>query len=532
MKRNSFQILDSRFQSKTAVLFFIFLLGPDIWYLTSVFASPQIKLNEIVWNFGEISEGTTQHHQFFVKNTGNETLKVNVRSTCDCLTVIPDNFSLLPDTTGQIEITFFTEGYGGKFTKYIYLDSNDPENPWVGFVVRGRVRREQKAEGSEQRAESRKQRTENSGQRSAEIAVPVTIFDSRNCGFCLRLRQKIIPALESKYKIVIPIQKYYIDEPRNYERLIMLEKKFAKRAKGIPVVFIGEDMLGGEKEIKVLLSAVIEKYIQAGGAEPITIEPLAKKKIEEEILARFRTFQILPILLAGLADGVNPCAFATIVFLITYLSVILKRSRSEILLTGVSFVSGVGLAYFLLGLGLARVIKFIGGLNIISRVIYIFLGILTLILAIYNFKDYLMVKQIQRGEKGQVTLGLPRFIRRQIDRIVVRQAGVKYFWIFAFVTGVVISLLELFCTGQIYFPTIMYITAVKGIKFQPVFYLLLYVLMFVIPLIIIFCLFYFGIGSEKLGFLKRQSVSSVKLFTGIVLLVLSAAMFLISARLF
>jgi cytochrome c biogenesis protein CcdA len=58
----------------------------------------------------------------------------------------------------------------------------------------------------------------------------------------------------------------------------------------------------------------------------------------------------LAVVLAGLVDGLNPCAFATIIFFVSYLSLSGKKGK-EILITGASFTVGVFIAYLLVVLG-------------------------------------------------------------------------------------------------------------------------------------------------------------------------------------
>ena len=68
----------------------------------------------------------------------------------------------------------------------------------------------------------------------------------------------------------------------------------------------------------------------------------------------------------------------------------------------------------------------------------------------------------------------------------------------AFITGIIISGIELVCTGQIYLPTIIYMKQVTGYGLQITGYLLLYSLMFIIPLLAVFFLYFWGIHSEKM----------------------------------
>jgi hypothetical protein len=86
----------------------------------------------------------------------------------------------------------------------------------------------------------------------------------------------------------------------------------------------------------------------------------------------------------------------------------------------------------------------------------------------------------------------------------------------AFVTGFVVSLIELACTGQVYVPTIVYVLSQPELAGQAFFYLVLYCLMFVVPLIVVFALAYFGTTSEQLGVFVNRHTAAIKLATGAV----------------
>nr|HID14194.1 hypothetical protein [Anaerolineae bacterium] len=84
-----------------------------------------------------------------------------------------------------------------------------------------------------------------------------------------------------------------------------------------PMVFVGEDYLvGGDVSVENL-QAVLDKYVDSG-AQP-TWENFDADQAEASILERFRSFGLLTVIGAGLVDGLNPCASATIVFFVSYL---------------------------------------------------------------------------------------------------------------------------------------------------------------------------------------------------------------------
>jgi cytochrome c biogenesis protein CcdA len=94
--------------------------------------------------------------------------------------------------------------------------------------------------------------------------------------------------------------------------------------------------------------------------------------------------------------------------------------------------------------------------------------------------------------------------------------------------GFLVSILESLCTGQVYLPTITFIVNVtrdSGTPAAAVGYLLLYNIMFIVPLLTILTLAYFGVKSETLGNLLRKRLAVAKigmaiLFAGLGVLVL------------
>ena len=74
---------------------------------------------------------------------------------------------------------------------------------------------------------------------------------------------------------------------------------------------------------------------------------------ETTMLTRFAAIRVGVVLGSGLLDGVNPCAFATVVFLLSYLQLRHPRRR-QLWQVGLGFVVGVFATYYVLGLGLAE----------------------------------------------------------------------------------------------------------------------------------------------------------------------------------
>jgi cytochrome c biogenesis protein CcdA len=83
------------------------------------------------------------------------------------------------------------------------------------------------------------------------------------------------------------------------------------------------------------------------------------------------------------------------------------------------------------------------------------------------------------------------------------------------ITGALVSLLEAVCTGQMYLPTITFILKLSPFKFQAFIYLLLYNLMFILPLLAVFFFALLGMTSQQFAQFMRKNLVTIKVFMAI-----------------
>lgn len=175
---------------------------------------------------------------------------------------------------------------------------------------------------------------------------------------------------------------------------------------------------------------------------------------------------------------------------------------------GVAFTLGVFLTY--LGVGLLKFLASLPFLSAVSRWVYGLTAALCLFLAVVSLYDWW---QARRGKPEEMRLKLPLSLRRWINRVIREGAGLRAFVPVSFVTGVAISLIELACTGQVYLPTIIFVLGVPGLQARAGLYLVLYNLIFILPLVVVFLLAYFGTTSQQLGQFISRRAATVKLAT-------------------
>jgi hypothetical protein len=97
---------------------------------------PALKFNEIKWDFGQIKQGKILTHVFKFQNEGDAPLLIhNVRTSCGCAAALISSREIPPGKSGEIKVTFNTKGYEGRQTKFVYVDSNDPQESKAQLVV-------------------------------------------------------------------------------------------------------------------------------------------------------------------------------------------------------------------------------------------------------------------------------------------------------------------------------------------------------------------------------------------------------------
>jgi len=216
----------------------------------------------------------------------------------------------------------------------------------------------------------------------------------------------------------------------------------------------------------------------------------------------------------------NPCAFATLIFFISYLTFVGRKKR-EIFWVGVGFSAAVFGTYLLIGFGILSFIQHLSFLPLFSRIVYLITIAIALALGGLSLYDYI---QLRRGRASEMKLQLPDFLKKRIHETIRKESKSSRYFVAAIASGFVISLLEFTCTGQVYLPTILFVTNIPSLKTSAVFYLVLYNLMFILPLLIIFGVVYWGVTSEQLGFFLQKRASTIKLVTALLFFALAGVL--------
>lgn len=195
------------------------------------------------------------------------------------------------------------------------------------------------------------------------------------------------------------------------------------------------------------------------------------------------------------------------------------------LAVGIAFTVGIFVTYLGLGLGAFSGLERLRAFGVFSKYFDMGVGFFTVALGIISLYDYIYFKRT--GQTKGILLQLPRSVKNAIHRSVRgvdSRSGRRLpkILLAALSVGVVVSLLESMCTGQIYLPTITFILRMKVMWWRAFLFLLLYNAMFILPLVVVLLATLFGVTSQWwAGFLQRH-MAKVKLATAVLFFSLGA----------
>ena len=345
----------------------------------------------------------------------------------------------------------------------------------------------------------------------SENAIYITYFHKSGCQKCSRA-VKILKTLQAKYPNIVVDKRNAKTEQTLLEAMGLLYKVSETKRLTTPVIFIGDTALIGELNEQELENT-IQKHLKTGVSSRIKEAEGQLETAESEIVNRFHGFGILTVAGAGLLDGVNPCAFATIVFFISYMNLV-GRGRKEMLIAGGAFALAVFVTYLLLGIGTLSFMNYLNRFSSVATCVYLIAAMLTFGLAGLSLYDAVKAKQ---GKRKDILLQLPLALKQRIHKVIREQTRTSGIIVGAIVIGFVISALELVCTGQVYLPTLTFVAGIEGMRANAIAYLLLYNLMFIVPLLVVFGCVFWGTTSAQLGGILQRHLVTVKIAIGILL---------------
>jgi cytochrome c biogenesis protein CcdA len=342
---------------------------------------------------------------------------------------------------------------------------------------------------------------------SAQESTCVYFFHGDGCQHCAKV-EPMVDGLIARSNSQVDIYKFEIYNNRS--NLVLLNQLFdnynvAEENRGIPAIFIGSHYLIGDNAIIENLDSAVYENLNANCPNPdycmLNINGTASSTSSIEKLG---SLSLLTIIGAALVDSINPCAIAVLLILMGALLATGNKKRA--VRAGLAFTLSIYIAYFLFGLGLFSAIQISG----LSYWFYRVIGILAIIIGLANIKDFFWYGG--GGFVMEIPMGWRPKLKEMLGK-VTSPLG-------AFLMGFIVCLFELPCTGGPYI-VILGLLADKMTMWASIPLLLLYNLVFVLPLIIITLLIYSGFANvEKATRWKDNNLRILHLIAGIIMLAL------------
>ncbi|HLC61347.1 MAG TPA: hypothetical protein VJJ52_08040 [Candidatus Nanoarchaeia archaeon] len=216
------------------------------------------------------------------------------------------------------------------------------------------------------------------------------------------------------------------------------------------------------------------------------------------------------VIVTALIDSINPCAIGVLILLISML--VVYKSKSDLLKYGLLYIFFVFITYFLAGLGILYFLTVIP--LYLSEYISIAVGLLVVAAGLIEIKDFFWYG---RG----ITLSIPGDKAKKIHKMARKFTLPAMIALGVFVAGV-----ELPCTGGPYLAILVFLS--QNFNFNALMLLVFYNIIFVMPLIVILFMVYFGLKVQRLKRWKQNNRTYMRFATGIILIFLGWLLILIA----
>jgi cytochrome c biogenesis protein CcdA len=211
----------------------------------------------------------------------------------------------------------------------------------------------------------------------------------------------------------------------------------------------------------------------------------------------------LPVLItAAITESLNPCAYSVLLLTIAFLFS-LGRVRSDILKVGAMYILAIFFTYIAIGLGFLRALDVFNVPHFVSKIgafLLLFLGAINLINTFFP--------------KFPIKLSIPKGAHGAMAKLMEKASLPT-----AFALGALVGLSEFPCTGGPYI-VVLGMLHDQALHVAGLAYLLLFNLIFIVPLII-----FLGIASEqsllaKVQEWKKTETGNMRFWSGVVMIVL------------
>lgn len=349
--------------------------------------------------------------------------------------------------------------------------------------------------------------------------VDLVLFYGQGCPHCSKAKL-FLDEIYEQYPSLNIIE-YEVYSNRENSRLFQqMADAFETEIGGVPTFFIDDRVIVGfSDDLGEKLEKEIQRCIQEGCVSPmdklddgdneniihIIGESSPSKDPEKEELAKQLT--VPAVIGAAAVDAINPCAFAVLIILLT--TVLASKNRKRAVWSGLAFTFSIFISYLLMGVGLYSAIQAAE----FTRIFYIIVAVLAIFVGLFNLKDYFWYGK-------WFVMEVPMSWRPKLQALIRGVTSVPG----AFLIGFAVSLFLLPCTSGPYIVILGLLAHATQWGYAMVL-LILYNLIFIMPMLIITGAIYFGFTTtEEAEKWRKGKLKVLHLIAGIIILLLGISM--------
>jgi len=358
---------------------------------------------------------------------------------------------------------------------------------------------------------------------SDNVQLNLHLFWAIGCPHCKKERA-YLDKLTPEFSWLKVVEHEVSKEPENVRTLLRMAKEAGGSTSLVPTTFVCNQMTVGYQSdattgdlLRDQAIACYKRIIaERGGGGKVDVASFATDSaiapIELPLIGTFDPGSIsLPVLTMAIAtvDSFNPCGLFILLMLMSMM--IRARSRVQMAVIGGSFALTWGAMYLALMAAWLSLFEYVGDLSLITT----FAGIIVLIMATINFKDFLGIKagpslSMRPGAKHTLFARMGDLVRRatQVSSVAAHDqstGALRHLREFTpLIVGTTLMTLSaggyaILCTTGFAMTYTRILTMHNLPALSYVLYLIAYVVVYLIPMSLIVVAFTVTLGSRKLS---------------------------------
>jgi hypothetical protein len=356
------------------------------------------------------------------------------------------------------------------------------------------------------------------------IRLNLYVFWSATCPHCDRAL-RFVSALESELPW-LNLRALEVSEPESVTLYSTFAEQLGIEARYVPAFFYcGRSFQGYQddrttgrslREALEACHADLVAALEAEASRPGDREGVMAPPVELPLLGPLDpasvSLPVLTLVLAGL-DAFNPCAFFVLLFLLSLMAHV--QSRTRMALVGGMFVLCSGLVYFAFMAAWLNLFLLVGYLPLVTTGA----GLVAVVIGVINVKDFVWLR---RG----ISLSIPERAKPRLyqrTRALVGAASLPAMLAGTVMLALAANAYELLCTAG--FPLVFTRVLTLAELSTPAYYgyLLLYNVVYVLPLLAIVAVFVITLGARRL---TETESRILKLLSGLMVIGLGLVLLL------